>query len=265
MSNGTETGRGVTYTLIFQNNSTNRGSVCVYQEDPNIGNPNVQSLAWFAKRAAPTTRSIFTWSVDYSFIWAETGELIPGVLFAASQTWQADLTSTNQVTFSHAGEMYTFQNQQRGPQAGSLYIREDATVPLKQASVGIGMSGAGTFAVQAQPNFNLIFTPHPKYYITFGEFTPGEVLDITQITDKAEIRFPAGVTSMTAILLEDNSWKVMTTANANKRLMERRLRRQERALEGDPDAQGVPSGPSQPASPARRPNRNLLTIDDFED
>ena len=49
-----------------------------------------------------------------------------------------------------------------------------------------------------------VFTPRPKYYITFGEFFKrGEVLDIYQIMDKAEIRFPAGVTSMTAFPLEE--------------------------------------------------------------
>lgn len=231
MSNGSGN-RGVSYSLIFVNNSTNPGSACVYQEDPNIGNPNVQSLAWFAKRTAPTTRTTFSWTVDYSFVWAETGELIPGVMFAASQTWAADLTSTNQVTFSNDGGMYTFQNQQAGAQAGSLYIREDASVPLKQASVGIGMSGAGTFAVQAQPNMNLVFTPHPKYYITFGEFTPGEVLDITSITDKAEIKFPSGVTSMTALLREDNTWSVMPTSAANKRIIERRAQREAQRILG---------------------------------
>src|SRR6478752_3202453 len=178
---------GVTYSLVFQNQSTNQGSGCVYQEEPNLGLPNVLSLAWFSKVAAPNTTITFSWSIDYSFVWAETGLLIPGVMFMAGQTLPADLSTTNSVTLSYLGGAYQFQNQSSGPNAGSLYIREDGTVPLKMASVGIGMSGSGTFAVQAQPNMNLIFTPHPKYYITFGNFSRGEVLDPTSVTNKAEI------------------------------------------------------------------------------
>jgi hypothetical protein len=213
---------GVTYSLIFQNQSTNQGSGCVYQEDPNLGLPNVLSLAWFSKVAAPNTNITFSWTIDYSFVWAETGLLIPGVMFMAGQTFPADLSTTNSITLSNLGGAYQFQNQGPGPGAGSLYIREDNTVPLKMASVGIGMSGAGTFVVQAQPNYNLIFTPHPKYYITFGSFAKGQVMDTTSVTNKAEIAFPPNVTSMTAILQADNSWKVAPTSSMNARYVSAR-------------------------------------------
>jgi hypothetical protein len=206
---------GVTYSLIFKNASTNQGSGCVYQEDPNLNLPNVLSLAWFSKVAAKNSTVTFTWTIDYSFVWAETGELIPGVFFMAGQTPSADLSTMNSITLSYLGGAYQFQNQGPGAGSGNLYIREDSTVPLKQASVGIGMSGAGTFVVQAQPNYNLIFTPHPKYYITFGTFTAGQVLDIAAVTNKAEILFPPGVTSMTAILGPDNSWTVKSTSSVN--------------------------------------------------
>lgn len=213
---------GVTYSLVFQNQSTNQGSGCVYQEDPNIGLPNVLSLAWFSKVAAPNTTITFQWTIDYSFVWAETGLLIPGVMFMAGQNLSADLSTSNSITLSYLGGAYQFQNQGAGPNAGSLYIREDGTVPLKMASVGIGMSGSGTFAVQAQPNYNLIFTPHPKYYITFGNFVKGVVMDTTSVTNKAEIAFPPGVTSMTAILGADNSWKVSPTSAVNARYVSAR-------------------------------------------
>ncbi len=203
------------YSLIFVNNSSMLGDACVYQTDPNINDPNVMSLAWFSKRATPTTRVKFDWTIDYSFVWSETGVLVPGVVFSASQEWAADLSNKNQVQFTKAGGAYSFQNQGTGPQPGSLYIREDSTIPAKQASVGIGMSGAGTFAVQAQPNITAIFTPHPKYWISFGNFMAGQVLDITTITSAAAIDFPYAVYSMTAILNPDNTWTVMPTNGVN--------------------------------------------------
>ncbi|QRK09334.1 hypothetical protein JQX13_04080 [Archangium violaceum] len=212
----------VNYSLLFVNNSTNLGNACVYQTDPDIGVPNVMSLAWFSKTTAPTTKSRFTWTVDYDFVWSEVGVLEAGVLFEASQSWRADLSTTNRVGFTHEGGAYTFTNQSKGPKSGTLYIAQSASIPLKQAAVGIGMSGKGTFVVQSQPNLNLTFTPHPKYWITFGNYDQGEVLDIGAITNPAEIEFPPGVYSMTAILNKDNSWTVKPTSEVNKAFLRSR-------------------------------------------
>jgi hypothetical protein len=217
---------GTQYTLRVVNNSTNFVDMCVFQDDPDIGVPDVMSLAWFAKPTYPTTTVVFRWTVDYSFIWSETGTLKPGVFFDASQTWPADpsvvgLSSQtkpgNQIGFSHpSADAYTFTSTPvPGAQTGSLYIKEDPNLPLKRASVGIGMSGSGTFAVQAQPNMNLTFSPHPKYYLAAGTYSQGEVLDIGSITNPAEIRYPAGVFSLTAVLQEDNTWRIEQTSKSN--------------------------------------------------
>lgn len=213
---------GVEYSLYFVNNSTQTGDACIYQQDPDTNDPNVMSLAWFAKAAAPTTNVNFDWTIDYSFVWSETGTLVPGVMFTASQTWAADLSLTNEVQFTKNGGAYTFQNQTQGPQAGTLYVREDSTIPSNQASVGIGMSGSGTFAVQAQPNVTAMFTPHPEYWITFGSFVKGQVLDTTTITNAANIAFPANTYSMTAILNADNTWTVQSTSDVNAAFLEAR-------------------------------------------
>lgn len=207
--------QGVNYNLTFVNNSSNAWSACVYQTDPNINLPNVMSLAWFAEMAAPTTTVEFTWQINYAFVWSETGLLVPGVNFSASQTWPANLSTTNQVTFTQPqtqqGPYYTFANQTQGPNTGSLYIVEDPSVGVAQASVGIAMSGAGVFAVNAEPNLNLIFTPEPVYWITFGMYEQGDVMDITEITNSAKVQFPPGVYSMTATLNADNTWTVGPT------------------------------------------------------
>lgn len=202
----------VQYSVIFINNSNNQGSACLYQRDPNIGIPNVMSLAWFARTSFPTTKIQFQWTIDYCFVWSQTGQLVPGVVFEASQVWPADLSNTNQVTFTNQGGAYTFLNQMAGPQQGSLFIRVDNTVPPYQAAVGIGMSGAATFATQAQPNWSLVFTPHPQFWIAFGNFTQGEVLDVEAISNPAQIQFPANVYSMTATLNPDNTWTIQPTS-----------------------------------------------------
>ena len=212
----------VTYNLIFQNNSSNTWTAAVYQDDPNIGNPDVMSLAWFTKAAAPTTNVQFSWTIDYGFVWSETGTLTDGVVFTASQDWSADLTSTNRVGFTNQNSAFTFQDQTQGPQPGTLSIVQDGTIPANTASVGVSMSGAGTYAVQAQPNITASFTPHPNYWITFGQYTKGEVMDIGQLTNKAAVEFPANVYSMTAILSATNTWSVKPTSQVNAEFLSAR-------------------------------------------
>ncbi len=212
----------VNYTLIFKNNSTLPGNACVYQKDPGFG-PNIMSLAWFSKYAFQTTQLTFQWKVDYSFVWSQTGQLIPGVIFAASQYWPADLSTSNKVTFTNQAGAYTFKDQVPGPTQGSLYIYEDGKLPSNQASVGIGMSGYGTFVQQAQPNLELAFTPHPEYWITFGNYTQGQVLNVQSITQAARVEFPVNVFSMTAILNPDNTWTINSTAAVNAAFVNARM------------------------------------------
>lgn len=204
------------YKLTFVNHSTNVGDVCVYQNDPDLGVHNVMSLAWFAKRAAPETIVTFTWEINYSFVWSETGQIKPGLLFEASQVKDADLEVNNQVRLKYPDGYYTFSDIENGPEAGSLYIKQGPGIPMKQASVGIGMSGAPVFAVQAQSNINLMFTPHPNYWITFGSFESGQVLDLEAISDCKQVTFQDNCFEMAAILKGDNSWRIEPTSEALK-------------------------------------------------
>jgi rhizosphere induced protein len=205
------------YSLNVINNSQNLFDMCVYQKPPDMGVTDVFSLAWFSLPAQPATSVKFQWSIDYSFVWDATGMLQPGVTFDASQVVAADPSDTaqNAVTFDYPDGAYKFDTGQQGPASGHLYIYESKTIPADQASVGIGMSGSGTFAVQAQPNLNLVFTPDPSYWITAGTFVQGQVLDIETVTNPAEIVFPENVYSMTATLGQNNAWSVTPTAQTN--------------------------------------------------
>jgi hypothetical protein len=202
---------GVIYTLNFTNNSANSGDACVYQQDPNVTDPSVFSLAWFTCFTNPNTNANFTWSIDYSFVWAQTGVLSPGVIFNAYEHEPADLTTSNQITLDY-NNGFEFTNQGPAQPAGSLYITETNNVPVGKASVGIGMSNAGTFVTQAGPGLHAIFTPNPEYWITFGYYETGQVLDITVLNTPAQVSFPTGVYSMTAVLNYDNSWTIAPTS-----------------------------------------------------
>lgn len=199
---------GQTYSITFSNNSSTPGTACLYQQDPNhLG--NVLPLAWFARPAYQGMSVIFSWTIDYSFFWAETGTLMPGVQVNPGQTIPADTQNSNNIVLSAPAPYdFRFGNPQRGPQPGTFYITCDATIPTNTATVGIGMSGAGTFAVQAQPNYNNVFTPHPSYWLTFGNYQQGQALDVYGMGESVEVSFPGNVYDMRVTLNPNNTFTV---------------------------------------------------------
>jgi|688.fasta_scaffold171224_2 hypothetical protein len=215
----------VTYTLTVINNSSNPSNFAVFQQDPSISPGfDVFSLAWFSKYAYPSTTIKFSWTISYNFVWSQTGVLAPGVVFDATQNPAAGLKEKNQISLDYDSKngAYFFDPQipATTPPLDQLRVIQTANVPLKQASVGIGMSGFGTFVVQAQPNITVTFNPHPKYYIIAGNIQQGQVLDIKQVTSAPEVVFPPGVYQMTAILGPDNTWVIKPTQTVNQLLLE---------------------------------------------
>lgn len=198
------------YTLTVKNNSLLSGDICVYQTNPNGSDNNLHTLAWFSKKCHPHTEIMFEWDLEYSFTWCETGVLTPGVRFYASQIEPADPTNTSQnaIGFTLQDGAYTFTSTSKRPSAGSLGIYTDGTVPNNQASIGIGIGGKSAFAANATPNYNFTFIPHPQYWIAFGNFTAGEVIDLNQVTNSAQIVFPVNIYSKEVTLKEDNTWEV---------------------------------------------------------
>lgn len=195
------------YRIQFTNNSTNSGSMMIFQQAPDSQSGNIYSVAWISKYVHPATSGVFQWTQDYNFIWSETGELSPGIQFSTFQNPKADLNTSNSITLTY-DRAYNFVDQKPGDQQGSLFVQMDQTIPLDQVSVGIGMGGAPTFTIQAQPNMEAVFTPHPEYWMAFGEFETGEVLNVKEITDSVQVNFPPGVFSMNVVLNADNTWSV---------------------------------------------------------
>lgn len=191
-----------TYSLTCLNNSQLHGSFAVFQKAPPMTVPgNVFSLAWFARPAAPGSRVTFTWNLDYSFVWSETGLLQPGINFSATQVIPADPNGQNlvQLTQDSVGAT-TFANPSAAGALGSLTVQQLSNVAPSRTSVGIGMAGSGTFAVQAAPNMTAVFTPHPNYWVMFGNFETGDVIDIEDVTGAVEATYGGALTSRTAAL-----------------------------------------------------------------
>lgn len=199
----------VGYTVNFVNNSNNAGTAYMFQTDPSATAQNASSLAWFSYPSNVGVVNTFLWSIDYSVFWSSTANLVPGVVVTSSQTLPCGVTSNNQTTLSRNDFGYYLSAPVTGSPSGSIIILQDSKVVSNTASIGIGMSGAGTFAVPAQPNITALFTPNPTYWISFSlaPVKKGTVL-ITQSTNSQMIQFPPGMTTCTATLSATNSWSV---------------------------------------------------------
>ncbi|MCD4783983.1 MAG: hypothetical protein K8T10_09190 [Candidatus Eremiobacteraeota bacterium] len=199
------------YTLKVNNNSFFSGTICIYQDNPNIGVSDVSSIAWLTEYVNPNSSTTFSWTENYSFHNSETSDLTPGLIFLSMQTLGANLSSTNKVTLTNSSGYCQFTNQTAGPSKGNLYIEQDNSVPSNQAAVGIGMYGRTTYAVMAQPDMTYTFTLNPKYWITHGDYTSGQVLDTNNISNKKEFVFPSGCYSMNAVLNNFDEWTISCT------------------------------------------------------
>jgi rhizosphere induced protein len=209
-----------TYTLTVNNASGEAWDMYTFQKDPSIADPNLKSLAWFTQSTAAYSAVKFSWDVNYNFMWAETGMLVPGVVFEASQSFPANPFVTaaalhdregNQVQLTYHGKEDYFEFVEGPPVSGAvpgtLYAVCDSTVPNGIASVGIGMSNAGTFAQPALTNVIASFTPDPTYYVAAANsIKQGAILE-DEVSRAVELQF-AGVTALTATFQSDHTWVV---------------------------------------------------------
>ena len=193
------------YTLPVNNNAAHTDYVMVFQKDPGAWAPNAMSLAWLSKKSNPGSLVTFDWTIDWGFSWSNAGELIPGVKYRSSQDYTI-ANGHNQVTLDYNGA-FQFQDFTKGTDPDHLYMLENESIPVgSTGSVGVTMSGSTVYATQARPNTNLTFSPHPTYYLSYGDYEAGTVLDVSTVNNPLEVRFDTGVYDLEVTLQADNSW-----------------------------------------------------------
>ena len=197
------------YSVQVVNNSETAWKFFVYQSPPS--DVSDLTLAWFASpfRIPSGGDTQFDWDINYQFMWSATGIVKPGITFTASGQKDCDPQDANTTTFTFQDDTPDLSEPVPGGDKGNLYIHDGHNVPSKTFAVGVGMSGSGTFVVNAGPNLGHTLTPTPAYYIAaIDEVKVGEIMDIKTITQTAEIKFPSGVTTMVATLQSDNTWSI---------------------------------------------------------
>ena len=197
------------YSVNVVNDSADPWKFYVYQEPPPV--TNNLSLAWLVSpyHTAVGDSVSFGWKIQYSFVWSATGVLKPGVQFTATGLKDCDPAGKNLTSFTFEKDTPKLSDPTTGETIGILTIKDGDNVPSNTFAVGVGMSGKGTYVVNAGPNLTHHFTPEPKYYIVAGdEVIEGEVKDITTITRSAPLVFPLNVRKLTATLKSNNTWDI---------------------------------------------------------
>ena len=201
---------GTQYSMTLINDSNQDWTFFVYQKMP-AQVADVFSLAWFCspyqiKKGGDKIK--FQWEIDYNFTWGDTGTLQPGVDYDASGTKDCSPAGNNTTEFA-LDPGPGLSEPIKGPPPGSLVIHDANSVPANKFSVGIGMSNAGSYAVQAGPNLKHTFTPTPSYWIAAGNnVNIGKVLSIDTITQTAEAQFGTAVYDLNCTLNGANMWEV---------------------------------------------------------
>lgn len=197
------------YKVVIKNRSSMNGKMCIFQKLPDQHLSNIFSLAWFSKQCNANTTLTFEWAVKYSANWAETGILKPGISFQAGQSEDADPSDKKKNSFGLTliDGGYQFVPAAKQAEAGTIGIFADGNIPNSQASIGIGMNGEPAFATQALMNYNFIFEPKVRYYLVFGNYQQGVVMDLTASTDAFEIAFPKNVFEREIELGDDNMFR----------------------------------------------------------
>lgn len=202
-----------TYRLRVTNNSTIYEHFAVYQNDPDLGLPDVMSLAWFVKGAFPQQTVTFEWTETYSF--ALLAEKPPAQLIQTVPVDPYD-PAKQQAQLGYAEGALTLKLGQAvsDPKPGSIYLREFGDVPEEGAGiVGLVVDKQPAYALFPAPNTEVVFTVKQgaNYWLTAGNVAPGAFLDIEEIVTPAAIDFAPGVFDLTAVLGPDNTWTVAPT------------------------------------------------------
>jgi hypothetical protein len=187
-------------------------SAIAYQTDPKMP-ANAKSLAWWSKPCHTGTNADLKWNIAYNFVWGENGKLDPGTDYDAGQVVPADPMGNNTITLAYPGGGFKFKDPQQQGDQGVLYIHEADDVPAGKGCVGIGMQGVGTivFPTHASGGGYVDFVPHPSYWIAFGSFEAGKVVDTGSFYFPTQLTFEHGnnyaICEYTGLAV-DKGWKI---------------------------------------------------------
>ncbi|AUP80210.1 protein RhiA [Flavivirga eckloniae] len=200
------------YSLKCINNSDSNWYFYIYQRMLNQEDNDVYSLVWMASpyKIGKNSFIIFTWSLEDSFWWFNTGDLQIDVVPASGGDISASLPSNNSTTFSIVDNTPKLSSAVSGTPSDKFLIKGEDNIPNYTFSTGIGMSDFATYLKQSYTNTSQEFDSNTTFWIaaTTSQKQVTGVLSQTNISNAAIFSFPVNVYNLTASLGEDNLWTI---------------------------------------------------------
>lgn len=191
-----------TYTLTVQNNSGQSGDFCIFQETPDLNSPHIQTLAWLAKPANPSSSLSFEWSLDYNFVWGQSDNLVP--------TTTQKVKSNTSITLIKKNSTHELKNHTiKKTENNALHITSNKVKNSNKNLVGIGMSGAGTFLLKSDQDLDVHIASPKQYKVCFGDYKQGQILNPSQLANLGTVVFPPNVYNMEIKLNPDSTWAIV--------------------------------------------------------
>ncbi|MDH4473227.1 MAG: hypothetical protein QE487_11520 [Fluviicola sp.] len=196
------------YQVTITNNSSQNTTFILFQKDPSQDQYQGLSVVWKSQRLSPRSKATFDWARDFCFVAGNTGQLTPGVKFNDESMMDADPNGSNNAAILDSNGRSCQLGLGQGGQRGRLTLTTGNSVsPQPQFSAGMGMEGSATVIVQARPGMNYQFSPDTEYWIAFGNYEDGQVLN-PNVQNAARISFSNGVTKMNVVLNQDGSYTI---------------------------------------------------------
>lgn len=197
------------YTLKIQNDSAMTSCFYLYQKMVGQNATDYVPFAWFAKVSHPGTQIIFRWQEVFNFAWCDLKSLEPGSQYNA---WAVQIANPmddtqNSVGFSKQDGAFMFTAAKQSVSADMLQIEADATIPVHQAAVGLGMDGQPTLVTMAMPNYSYNFTAKVEYWIGYGNYSQGTIVR-PKDTD-FQIIIPLNMDTVLVTLHQNNDWSLV--------------------------------------------------------
>lgn len=194
------------YTLNVANNSSKNGTFVIFQESTET---ELRSLAWRTLNLQPQQVETISWAMDYDFVCGECASLEPGKVFKSDVSVPADLSNQNEITCAPVNGECNFEGAGKGKEDEFTILEVDG-IPLDKLAIGISIDGSPIFIAQAEPTAELnIPEVNKKYFVSFGEFEKGEVLDIASLMPNAAlVDFTNNEQNMELTYEENGTWLV---------------------------------------------------------
>lgn len=168
-------------------------------------------LAWMAAPCPPGNTMVFQWVLKYSILFSNTSNLSPGAQFTSIGGVDVDPVQGDVYTLSADGATYSFKGHSTAIKGtpGTVGAQTDCSVKNNQVSLALGIIGIPVFACDTQTNSVVAFTPKPKYYLAFGQYQQGTVLNEASMSHSIELNFEAMKTySFTADIDASHNWNL---------------------------------------------------------